>query len=68
MLSAEEQLARIRQQQREGQKRYRQKHNLKKVGATVSQERYELLLKKLAKKNMTQKQFIENAIDKFLSE
>lgn len=68
MLSAEEQLARIRENQRRGAKKYRETHQLKRVGADITKEKYELFVEKLVKKNMTQKQFIENAIDKFLSE
>ena len=50
------------------QARYRELHKFKSIRADVTNDRYELLMAKLAEKNLTQKQFIENAIDNFLRE
>ena len=47
-------------------RRFREKHKLKYFNVALSPERASLLDDKLAEKGMTKKQFLENAIDKFL--
>ena len=49
-------------------KRYRERHKLVRVGATLQIEEYNAFLKKLGELDMTQQQFIKSAIDKFLEE
>lgn len=68
MASAEEQLARLRKSSAERTKRYRQRHKLRYFSVTLADERFDLLEKQLKKKNVSKKQFLENAIDKFLEE
>ncbi len=68
MTDAEKKLAKIMEQNRLGTQRYRERHKIRAVRADITQERYDLLISKLKEKGLTQKQFIENAIDKFLEE
>lgn len=68
MSSAEEKLARLMKANTERVRKYRKSHSLRHFSVTLSSERFTLLEEKLQKLNMTKKQFIENAIDKFLEE
>ena len=51
-------------------KRFREKHadEYKRIGAELPIDIYHKFTTKLKEQGITQKQFIENAIDKFLSE
>lgn len=49
-------------------KRFYENQNLKMFSARISEERYKEITDILKERGITQKQFIENAIDQFLKE
>lgn len=53
---------------RERVKQYRERHQLKTFAVKLEQEKYERITSKLKERGITQKQFVESAIDKFLKE
>lgn len=59
---------RLRKQRNEARIRFRDRHNVKQFHVELPHERLELLETKLKEKRMSKKQFLENAIDKFLKE
>lgn len=52
----------------ERNRRYREKYGLKQIKFEVPQEKYDAFDEKLAVLGMTKKQFLEDAIDRFLKE
>ena len=50
------------------QKKYRERHQLVKFGADIPRELYDKTIAKLKQYDVTQKEFIENAIVNFLDE
>lgn len=67
--SAEEKLERLAKLNRARVKRYRDTHvcDHKRVNVDLKIDRYNAFMQKLKEKNMTQKQFLEEAIDRFLA-
>ena len=67
--SAEEKLERLAELNRARVKKYREAHasEQKQLYILLSTEKYNALVEKLKQRDMTQKQFFEDAVDRFLA-